>query len=360
MRRSRTRIMLTCVAAAVILLGIDSASAQNAAPIIYNRNPAATFNYWTAAQMAAAVPKDTGVSGEPLAPSTVPQPSGPPGAAGGSGLGQSASNSSDRLPASLSPGDTILPADGSYPGPHTTYEYGPKYRTYPVSTIGKLFFTEQGIGDFVCSASVTTGSSSIKNIIWTAGHCVANGGHSQFYTNWLFCPSYNASGPNPALGCWSWLYATTSGEWYYNGAFTRDYAIIGLQHSGTVVNADVATVAGGLGFAWNWGRDQNWVHMGYPAASPYDGTAIIATNTEHRYNDTPDTLGPATNSWGSAQTPGSSGSPVMLFWSYNGGYINSDVSYYYLSQAGQELQGPYFDTQVCNFWKSNTGYTGTC
>jgi hypothetical protein len=186
---------------------------------------------------------------------------------------------------------------------------------------------------------------------------VANGGHSAFYTNWLFCPSYK-DGVSP-VGCWSWLYATTSGEWFFNGSLPRDYAIIGLQHTGTVVANDVVNVTGGLGFAWNWSRDQNWVHVGYPSASPYTGGRIIYTGTEHRYDDTQQGS-PPTNSWGSPQTPGSSGSPVILFFSYGGGFINSDVSYYYLNQAFHELQGPYFDTQVCNFWKNNTGYTGTC
>jgi hypothetical protein len=96
---------------------------------------------------------------------------------------------------------------------------------------------------------------------------------------------------------------TTSNEWFVNGAFTRDYAIIRLQPSGTVINANVATVTGGLGFAWNRGRDQAWVHLGYPAASPFTGGKIILTASEHRYDDTPDLLGPPTNSWGSSQTP---------------------------------------------------------
>ncbi|MBV8056179.1 MAG: hypothetical protein JO071_13165, partial [Deltaproteobacteria bacterium] len=131
---------------------------------------------------------------------------------------------------------------------------------------------------------------------------------------------------------------------------------------GTVVNADVATVTGGLGFAWNFPRDQHWIHLGYPAASPYTGGVIIETAAEHRYDDTPDSEGPPTNSWGSAQTGGASGSAVILFFSYNGGDINSNVSYTYTnpSQSGVELYGPYFDSAVCGLWKSSTGYSGSC
>lgn len=362
-RDSRRVCSFTCLLMAVALLAPGVAAAQTATPTIVNRAPAsATMNYWTAERMATAVPIDMGFTGGPILPSAAPQPTGAPGGGGGSLPGQRASLDTipeSALAAATTPG--LVPADGPFPGPNTTFEYSPKYVTYPVSTIGKLFFTEPGVGNFVCSASVTTGSASINNIIWTAGHCVANGGQSSFYTNWMFCPSYNQGGVNPARGCWSWSSATTSNEWYADGAFTRDYAIIALQHSGTVINADVATVTGSLGFGYNFPRDQNWVHMGYPAQSPYSGNAIIVTNTEHRYDDTPDTFGPPTNSWGSTQTPGSSGSPVMLFWSYvSAPWINSDVSYYYTSQAFFEFQGPYFDTQVCNFWKSSTGYSPTC
>jgi hypothetical protein len=353
-----------CIIATTVFLVPAAAWAQGAAPMIVNRAPAsAGMHYWTADRMAAAVAVDLGLTGAPAAPAVAPKPSGPAGGGGGSLPGQQRASLSAISDQAWAAAITPSPTDGSYPGPNTTFEYGPRFRTYPVSTIGKLFFTEPGVGDFVCSAAVTTGSASINNIIWTAGHCVANGGHQQFYTNWLFCPSYNAGGVNPAVGCWNWSYATTSGEWFNSGAFTRDYAIIGLQHSGTVINADVATVTGSLGFGYNFPRDQNWVHMGYPAASPYDGTRIIATNTEHRYDDTPDNLGPPTNSWGSAQTPGSSGSAVMLFFNYSSPpWINSDVSYYYTNpnQYGVELQGPYFDTQVCTFWKNNTGWPNAC
>ena len=135
---------------------------------------------------------------------------------------------------------------------------------------------------------------------------------------------------------------------------------VALQHSGTVINADVATVTGSLGFAWNFPRDQHWIHLGYPQESPYTGGKIIETAAEHRYDDTPDTEGPPTNSWGSAQTPGSSGSALILGFNYvNGGAINSNVSYSIGGEPG-ELYGPYFDSETCGLWKDSTSYTGSC
>jgi V8-like Glu-specific endopeptidase len=342
--------------------------AQGADPIIRNNRPvSATLGHWTAEAMANAKPKliptMAGAGHHPNASSVMPAMQGTPGVAGGmhdTQLPQSAI-------AEIENGSPI-PADGTYPGPHTTFTLDPAYgravtpyTAYPYSAIGRLFFTDPGVGDFVCTAAATYGGAAL-NIVWTAGHCIADGGKAKFYTNWLYCPAWNKNkgGVNPTFGCWSWASASTKGAWFNNGAFTRDVGYVALQPTGTVLAENVVSATGGLGFAWNWGRDQNWIHMGYPAEGSYDGGYIVQTNTEHRYDDAPDALGPPTNSFGSSQTPGSSGSPVILFWSPGGGYINSNISYYYAGQLGFELQGPYYDTGICNFWKTATGWSGAC
>jgi V8-like Glu-specific endopeptidase len=330
-------------------------------PTIRNDKPAAaTLSHWTDEAMAAAKPMDLPLAGtgHRMSAAAVPAAPGAPGAAGGT----------EHVPLPQSALDELTygvpqPADGSYPGPHTTFGRYPgsanvPYLNFPYAAVGRLFFTEPGVGDFVCSASATYGGSAL-NIVWTAGHCVANGGHQQFYTSWMYCPGWK-NGVNGNFGCWAWTAASTTGGWFNQGAFTRDEAVVAMQHTGTVLAEDVVSATGGFGFAWNWSRDQNWVHYGYPTAAPYDGAYQIVTNTEHRYDDVPDAVGPPANSFGSPQTPGSSGSPVLLFWSQSGGYINSNISYYYGPQLGHELQGPYYDTNTCGFWKSWTGYSGTC
>ena len=59
------------------------------------------------------------------------------------------------------------------------------YFTYPISTVGKLFFNQNG-GSYVCSATVIN-----RNTILTAGHCVHAGNNLQsgFSSNIVFCPS---------------------------------------------------------------------------------------------------------------------------------------------------------------------------
>jgi hypothetical protein len=299
---------------------------------------------------------------------------GKPGTAGGYVPDGMATAAGPPAPINTKSGSgSVTPADGGFSGPNTTFDWFPRYRTFPVSTIGKLFFTEPG-GNFVCTAAATYGGNI--DTVWTAGHCVGAGGGQQYYGNWLFCPSYVNGNENPAVGCWSWSAAQQTGGWYFNGYWSADYAMLFMQPTGDIIAAHVVNAVGGLGFAWNWGRDQHWFDFGYPQGSPYDGNAIVVTAAEHRYDVTNPggDPGPQDNSIGSAQTPGFSGGPWILSFGGTGvdpqnphNWINSDNSYYFTSggpgggnEYGVEIQGPYYDTNVCNFWKAETGYTGSC
>jgi hypothetical protein len=327
---------------------------------------ASTLAYWTPERLAAAVPMKMERPSTGAVRMTAPaMASGTPRRAGG----YSAETGQMNDDANASP-DANVPLDGSYPGPHNTFYLGnppghPAYNTYPIRTVGKLYFTDPATGGgYQCTATVTTGNASIKNIIWTAGHCVANGGSAYFYTNFEFCPEYN-NGATP-VGCWAWNGgASVFSAWFYSGDLSLDEGVISLNHTGTVKAKDVAAITGGLGFAWNWGRDQHWFHFGYPCVN-WDCVHIVETAAEHRYDVNMGGAGPYVNSWGSAQTEGSSGSAVQLFHSDSGGYINSNVSFYFSSgpngnEHGIELQGPYYDANVCSaLWKPWTGYTGSC
>jgi len=191
---------------------------------------------------------------------------GKPGLAGGYVPRSLATVNGPALRPSTAQSTSVLPADGGYPGPNTTFNWMGKLRTYPVSTVGKLFFTEPS-GNFVCSASATYGGGTL-DMVWTAGHCVGPQGGQSYYTNWLFCPSY-ANGQNSSIGCWSWRLAQQTGGWYFNGYWSADYAYLYMQPTSNKVANHLVNVTGGLGFAWNWSRDQAWMDFGYPSGSPY-------------------------------------------------------------------------------------------
>jgi hypothetical protein len=326
--------------------------------------------------MATAKPADLGVmSRAPVrAIAAGNTATGQPGLAGG--IDENGSPTPSRTgdaAVNAHPFPSVSPADGAYPGPNQTFNWPGSLTAFSPGAVGKLFFTEPS-GNYVCSAAATYGGST-KSMVWTAGHCVGpQGGHS-YYSNFLFCPGYNNG--EGVRGCWGWSLAQQNSGWYYNGYFADDYAYLKMASTGDKKAKPVVAVTGGLGFAWNWGRDQFWSDFGYPSGSPYSGGQMVVTEAEHRYDVNNPVSGDPTpdNSIGSSQTPGFSGGPwILSFGPKNpqdpighGNWINSDNSYYFTSggpgggnEYGVEIQGPYYDTNACNFWKGGSGYTGSC
>ncbi len=382
---------LGAVAATVSVGSAEASSARRAAAMPTKPPPAvvpaaklkasqeAIMSYWTPSRMASAKPAQPVVGAASAKGSKADNAgntaTGRPGLAGGyvpgglhAGPAQGATINTNAQSSS------VLPADGGYPGPNDTYNWIGKQGTFPVSSVGKLFFTEPG-GNFVCSAAATYGGGN-KNMVWTAGHCVGPQGGRSYYSNFLFCPEYN-NGANPQIGCWSWALAQQIGGWYFNGYWSADYAYLYMQPTGTVKANHVVAVTGGLGFGWNWSRDQFWQDFGYPSGSPYSGGKLVITSAEHRYDVTNPGSDPGQqdNSIGSSQTPGFSGGPWVLSFGHSstadpighGDWINGNNSYYFTSggpgggnEYGTEIQSPYYDTNACNFWKGGSGWPGTC
>jgi hypothetical protein len=332
--------------------GISSPVPRDAATQAANN--AATLAYWTEKRMQAAKPyPEPALFADPakLLPAAATVPAGAPG--GRTGYNPEDPESSPvsiaftldpsvdlaRARAAATPAEAgVTPASASYPSAQTTFQYQGTYRQYPASTIGRVFFTQNGSG-FACSGSLI----GYKYVV-TAGHCVHSGNNSPtgWSSNFMFCPDYDSSqgGVNPALGCWVANTLVTSGAWYSSSnEADADIGMAVFTNSGSLIQNYPGNVQGWLGYAWNWGIGQHDMMFGYPAEdrqatannsfAHFQGGKIFTTAAEEAgYTITWGSYAPS-KFLGTTQTPGMSGGPWVLFWGMK----------YYLTFASNAVNG---------------------
>ncbi len=227
----------------------------------------------------------------------------------------------------------------SYPFPFTRHYVDtilyPGY--YPYTTVGKLFFTQNG-GSYVCSASsVATSSTGVRQpVLWTAGHCVSNGAGARS-TNVIFVPDYeNGAQPYGQFVCGQ-LWTTSAWHYTYDFSYDLGACAIGNNASGEIL----PNLLGTLGFAWNQSRNQHWDEFGYPQASPFNGLWTTVCESSHGTDDTSiGGVGPAPQGVGCDMTGGSSGGPWVIGWE-GANYVNGQNDYKYNSQP-LAMYSPYF------------------
>lgn len=138
-----------------------------------------------------------------------------------------------------------------------------KSLSYPLSTVGKIFFTNAGGRDSACSGTAI--KSFNRNVVDTAGHCLYYGG---WVSNLIFCPLYD-HGSTP-YGCWAARDLEVPADWINapGGDFHHDLgmAIVSPNSQGNLTD-----LVGGAGWAYNQATDQPFYAYGYPAGYPFDG-----------------------------------------------------------------------------------------
>ncbi|HEX6288128.1 MAG TPA: hypothetical protein VFZ66_03010 [Herpetosiphonaceae bacterium] len=283
---------------------------------------AAERHTWTREEMLRAIPYPVeNVARTPKAGDPAPSASGPEVKLAGSLPKADKASKKDSNP---------LPA-GDVSATYYSGVLDPYYYTsYPFSTVGKVFFTSNGM-NYVCSGSVMG-----NNAIWTAGHCVFDPNTYTWHSNWVFVPAYY-DGYAP-YGQWYARELWTLTGWTDYGNFGFDIGAAVLWPNGN----SIAYYTGSLGFWANGSRGVYITAFGYPAESPFNGLRMAwcqsSTWVDYSFN-------PATNGMGCNMTRGASGGPWIYAYTYgytgNSNYVNGVNSYKYLSDPNS-IYSPYF------------------
>lgn len=286
----------------------------------------ATSDYWTAERMKAATPVQLiGKNGKPEPSTSLPAPDGkkkvvPPTAPEGTFR-------SLRLPKRAF---KTHQATG-YPFPYTRYRWSGPTTSLPARTWGKVFFSAPD-GDYVCSGTAIT--SHNKSVVWTAGHCAADGGNKYFYNHrWIFVPGYD-TGAAP-FGRFVGKRFFTTKEWYTRGNSAYDEAAVAVS---PVKQKTLVDTVGGQGIAFNQSRTQEYFSGGYPADEPFDGESLYICDAPFGSSDAG--AKPATIAIGCDMTGGSSGGGWLINVQNGLGWLVSVNSYGYFDQP-DAMYGPY-------------------
>jgi V8-like Glu-specific endopeptidase len=204
--------------------------------------------------------------------------------------------------------------------------------SYPLSTVGKIFFTSAAGQDMACSGTAV--ESLNHSVVDTAGHCLYWNG--DWVHNLIFCPLYD-NGSTP-YGCWAARDLEVPSDWIH--AKPNDYhhdfgmAIVSPNSQGVLTE-----LVGGAGWAYNQPVNQPFSAYGYPARYPFDGQTrqscegSVGTIWQHG--------GGSVISIPCNMTGGSSGGPWFIQISGNW-YLNGHNDFISFLQPGH-MFSPYYD-----------------
>ncbi len=205
--------------------------------------------------------------------------------------------------------------------------------SYPLSTVGKVFFTNDAGQDLVCSGTAV--ASLNHSVVDTAGHCLYwNGAWVQ---NVIFCPLYD-NGSTP-YGCWAARDLEVPSDWI--GAKPNDYhhdfgmAIVSPNSQG-----DLTDLVGGAGWAYNQPVNQPFYAYGYPAGYPFDGQS--RQSCEGSFGKIWQHGGGTVVSIPCPMTGGSSGGPWFIQDADGNWYLNGHNDFTNSLQPGH-MFSPYYD-----------------
>jgi V8-like Glu-specific endopeptidase len=202
---------------------------------------------------------------------------------------------------------------------------------YPLSTVGKIFFTRAG-QDYVCSGTAVV--SNNHNTVDTAGHCLYWSG--SWSRNLIFCPLYDR-GSTP-YGCWVAHDLEVPADWI--DAKPNDlHHDLGMAIVSPNDEGNLTDVVGGAGWAYNQSTNLLFSAYGYPAARPFDGQT--RQSCEERTGRSWQHAGGTVVSIPCNMTGGSSGGPWFIKMDGNW-YLDGHNDFTSSIQPGH-MFSPYYD-----------------
>jgi len=204
--------------------------------------------------------------------------------------------------------------------------------SYPLSTVGKVFFTNAAGQNMSCSGTAV--ASLNQSVVDSAGHCLYWNG--DWVQNLIFCPLYD-NGSTP-YGCWAARDLEVPSDWIH--ARPNDYhhdlgmAIVSPNSQGNLTD-----LVGGAGWAYNQSADQPFYAYGYPAGFPFDGQT--RKSCENSLGKSSPHGGGTVVSIPCNMTGGSSGGPWFI--KINGNlYLNGHNDFTSFIRPGH-MFSPYYD-----------------
>jgi hypothetical protein len=332
MSKSRRLWPALAIAATASLLLAASASAQTAGGVVTSgvlgtSNTDAVTSYWTPERMANAKPVTPGVSGAPS---------------------QSPGAGTDGAPANVPPALGGEPASGSAIAPAAAAQAVAKpYTDLPDRLNGKVFFTKAAGGDYVCSGTIVNAEN--KSIVWTAGHCVAEGGQNVFHRRWIFVPAYSSgeNGTTP-YGVYSARELWTLTAWARTATLRQDLGAVVVNR---INNVRIVDRLGGQGIKFNSPRTQTYLAFGYPQASPFNGFLQWVCGSGLVNSELPPGVGPATMRLSCNLTGGASGGGWLTGITRGNGSVTSVNSYKHTNDANS-MYGPYLGNEALSLFNA--------
>jgi hypothetical protein len=214
----------------------------------------------------------------------------------------------------------------------------PNPATPPHTVDGKLYGKMKGFGAYECSA--TSVDAPNRNLIMTAGHCVAEPSTRGIASKLAFIPSYQDG--NRPFGTWVFDRIVVLRSWRRNRNFNFDVAAVELAPQNGV---NLEDAVGGVPVATRLPADQTYYAVGYPENFDDGQTMRYCLSGFEGYDPHPITRGPRPIAMGCDMSFGASGGG----WFVGDGSLNSVTSFGYDDHPDIQY-GPYFGMKAAQVY----------